>query len=439
MIEGADDPRGNHWTKAAARIWLVAIAVVVRVVVLIVGHPLDAPDTRGYRELATRLASGSLAGYGGLRTPGYPALMALLHQNTRAIWIVQLLFGVLIALAVFEATYTMCRRVRSSFAAGLLYAIAPHALVYESYMLTESTATFLLVAAFLVYVRIVTGEGVSPVWYAFLLGILVGCGVLTRPMQLILLPVFAIGLATWDARWSWRTRGRIVAVFASPALVMTLGWCSVNAAELGSFTLSTIGGRAMLGATTSFIERAGPSYQDMVAAIVPYRDSLQRATGSGSGAVWLAYDRLKSAQNVSDAVLSRRLLGMSLSAAVNAPGRWLRAVAVGWMKFWLAPGGVLRSLTASRALWVVATTPYVLLNMCFLALSVTAVVVGKVRHNIATIPGFVTILVVVIVASLTQAIAEGTGGTRYAIPFEPLFFIALAVAGTVMMRGRVRR
>jgi hypothetical protein len=188
----------------------------------------------------------------------------------------------------------------------------------------------------------------------------------------------------------------------------------------------------MLGVTTDFIERAGPSYQDMVAVIVPYRDSLRRTTGSGSGAVWLAYERLKSAQKVNDAVLSRRLLGMSLSAAINAPAKWVGAVAVGWMKFWVAPGGLLRSLTSSHMLWVVATVPYVLLNICFLVLALTVVVSGKVRRKVTRIPGFVTILVAVIVASVTQAVAEGTGGTRYAVPFEPLFFIALAVAGAAV-------
>jgi hypothetical protein len=213
-------------------------------------------------------------------------------------------------------------------------------------------------------------------------------------------------------------------------VLVTLGWCAVNKAVFGTFTLSTLGGIAMLNVTNGFIEKAEPRYQPLVGVILPHRAELIRANGTGANVGWLAYRDLRQTSGLDDAALSKELVAMSVSAAAAAPRQWLAVVAKGWAKFWLAPGGLVRDLSGSTLLGAVTAAPYIAANIGFLFLSALALVHRTLRRRFTAARALWLIAVIAAVASVAQAVTEGTSGTRYAIPYQPLFFVVLATAGT---------
>jgi hypothetical protein len=93
--------------------------------------PLTAPDTQGYNALASRLRH--------------------FDQEPRLIWLVQLCFGLAMSVTLFHICYAITRSTRWSLIAAIPYAVGPHFLVYESYLLTEPLCTLLLILSIYLY------------------------------------------------------------------------------------------------------------------------------------------------------------------------------------------------------------------------------------------------------------------------------------------------
>src|SRR5579871_2362735 len=74
----------------------------------------------------------------GIRTPVYPALLAICGINLRAIFMVQALLGIAAALLIFQLAL---RRTGNSLVAlliGLVCSLSPDVLLHESSVMTET-------------------------------------------------------------------------------------------------------------------------------------------------------------------------------------------------------------------------------------------------------------------------------------------------------------
>lgn len=198
-----------------------------------------------------------------LRTPGYPLLLALFGARTVPVIVLQHLFNVALAVAIYLFALRRGRFV--AVAAALLFALDPPSIHYANKVLTETLFTALLFVAFWMGTRSVYPErsegsaeqarltmpsSAGPpsipryardkLIHASLHGVLAGALVLTRPVAIVYFAVVAIVFALT------RVPRRTIALFTAAALVLPLAWAVRNKIEGGDFTVSVIGANNLL-------------------------------------------------------------------------------------------------------------------------------------------------------------------------------------------------
>lgn len=239
-------------------LWVVlALALSVRLLLagVLIAHPERAAagtDATQYLALGHNLATAGVFSQDeappytpdAIRTPGYPALIALLAWLTGprplvAVVIVQAALGALVAVGAA----LLARRLLGSpadAAAGALAALAPGLVILGGFASAE-----VAFAAWLIGGSLLLLEGLDrgSLWPAALGGLCFGAATLTRPIGVMLLPAVAIagiihGLMRTPRRIAW---GQLAAAVAAFLLLPGL-WMARNAATFGHFSLSTISG-----------------------------------------------------------------------------------------------------------------------------------------------------------------------------------------------------
>jgi hypothetical protein len=208
-------------------------------------------DQGGYKQLGAAMArSGEFTRFPEspefipevIRTPGYPAFVAVIYrlfgESTLAVAIAQSLVFVLICLLV----YSIGRRLageRAAAAGAMITALFPPLPYYGALVLTEVWTTFVLVAAMLVCLRAVQGGRTRDFVIA---GALFSATTLVRP-AFVLLP-FGLAIAMPLLIGEQRNRRRLGqwASFAAVAAIVLVPWFTYNYVYLGRFTLSPAGG-----------------------------------------------------------------------------------------------------------------------------------------------------------------------------------------------------
>ncbi|MGE3492481.1 MAG: ArnT family glycosyltransferase [Vicinamibacterales bacterium] len=209
-------------------------------------------DQRGYQRLAESLATtGQFTRYAGtdtfapevIRTPGYPAFVAVIYRlfgvgNNTAVAIAQALVLAAVCLLVFTLVKRAWHPRAALLAAGLtaLYSPLPY---FGGLVVTELWTAFVATAAMLVVLRAAQGGALRDFALA---GALLSATTLVRP-AFFLMPFFfaiAVPVLVRSQRATARLKGwALLAVVA--ALVM-VPWFAYNYVNLGQFTLSPAGG-----------------------------------------------------------------------------------------------------------------------------------------------------------------------------------------------------
>jgi 4-amino-4-deoxy-L-arabinose transferase-like glycosyltransferase len=208
-------------------------------------------DQGGYQQLGAAMArSGEFTRFPEspvfipevIRTPGYPAFVAVIYRlfgtSTLPVAIAQALVFALICLIV----YALARRIagdRTATVAALMTALFAPLPYYGALVLTEVWTTFVLMAAMLVCVRAVQQGRTRDFLIA---GLLFSGTTLVRP-AFVLLP-FGLAIAMPLLVPSERNRRRAGqwATLAAVAAITMVPWFTYNYVYLGRFTLSPAGG-----------------------------------------------------------------------------------------------------------------------------------------------------------------------------------------------------
>lgn len=274
-------------------------------------------DTPSYAAPAdSMLREGSFLGVDGkpdsLRTPGYPALLALHRAFTaspRAPGLTQCLLESGTAALTADAAMLLVPH-PLAWTAGLLYALDPMAAAHAPLLASEPLFVFLLVACAWMLLRAAGWRS------AALAGALLGASALTRPVAVYLWVPWSLGLlAFWGTRrWTWA-----LAFALSAALPVGL-WCARNAAVFGSFEISSMSGMNLYywegGAVLAAVE--GKPFSET-------RGRLERE----DAAIATAQAPFES---------SRRLRALAREIFAAHPGTLLRLHAMATLKMMLAPG-----------------------------------------------------------------------------------------------------
>jgi 4-amino-4-deoxy-L-arabinose transferase-like glycosyltransferase len=208
-------------------------------------------DQGGYKQLGAAMArSGKFTRFPEspvfipevIRTPGYPAFVAVVYRlfgaSTLPVAIAQALVFALICLIV----YALARRIageKTATVAAFMTALFPPLPYYGALVLTEVWTTFVLMAAMLVCVRAVQRGRTRDFMIA---GLLFSGTTLVRP-AFVLLP-FGLAIAMPLLVPSERNRRRAGqwATLAAVAAITMVPWFTYNYVYLGRFTLSPAGG-----------------------------------------------------------------------------------------------------------------------------------------------------------------------------------------------------
>lgn len=169
------------------------------------------------------------------RPPGYPLMLALMLDGAPDSAFVDRVRGVQMVLGMLTVLLGMALAgllfgVGGAIAAGVLLALTPQLVIYESYLLTETATTFVLALAALAGVAAIRAQqrrGRLVAAAAF--GILIGASLLLRP-TLQHLPLFLLLLVALPRLRRWR--GAAGVAFLACALVVA-PWMLRNVQQFG--------------------------------------------------------------------------------------------------------------------------------------------------------------------------------------------------------------
>jgi hypothetical protein len=333
--------RRNPNLLTALWAWLaMVVAIVVRLLLWLIYQPVSFSDTPSYRRLAESVSNG-FERYDGTRTPGYPAFLALVGSD-KNVWLVQMAFGVLIALALFYLGWRMSGK---AWIGGLL-SIAHSAnlgqLFFEANLLTETLTTFCLaIVAVCVYRLLQEGNNLHP-GLVFLAGLGAAIALLTRPL-FIYLPVL-VGLAfllfkpgqLFSFHFNRQSLAKL-GLFSIPVLLLAGGWILFIHQRFGDWALTTMTGYHLVQHTGDYFEYVPDEYAELRDTYIHYRDAHIAEYGTQTNTIWEAIPEMSEVSGLNFYDLSRTLAKISVRLILQHPDLYLNNVLQGWWMFWRAP------------------------------------------------------------------------------------------------------
>ncbi|MBI5863913.1 MAG: hypothetical protein HZB38_05295 [Planctomycetes bacterium] len=257
------------------RLWQALLIVlivggVVRVLATASLSLIIQNDSVEYLKYTRAILAGDFAPPRPDRTPGYPALLALVFAtfgpSPTALLAIQHALGLCGCLLLAWATAVRSGPLAGAFA-GTLAATDPWLLCFESYAMTEAPSTVFVLAATAV-VLIPTRRRL--IWGG-VLGLLLAALCLIRPTFQVIVPFFALAFAL-DGGGGWRDRTvRLSAVLAALAIGLA-PWLLFQRATQGEARLSFGNGAHLFSgvARVGLVKEDYPLPPDVQAAYAPY-------------------------------------------------------------------------------------------------------------------------------------------------------------------------
>jgi len=421
-------------------LYLVALGAVVRLALVLVYAPQSYPDTGTYFDLARRIEHSTLLTYGGQRTPGYPLLLLAAGLNPYVVWLLQALMGIAIsALSYFIVALCSPSR-RAALVSGAVHSLALNQVFFEANLLSETAATFWIVLSMVLFALTIRRPGTGlPGW----LGIVSAMAALTRPIYLVLAPVYALLLLFGMPRGCAL---RVTAIFSVTLLVPILLWASVNKAATGKFTMTTLTGYSLSNHAGGFFELA-PEKDALIRDIyLKHREERRSESPSHTHAntAIAARSELLQRTGLSPVDLSGELARISLALFYAHPLLYAKSVLESWTSFWAVPNfwrlGDIRPPLVQKSLqsaWRVEQSLMRVANLAFVMLSAFVAITFARKWRLLRQGDLVALALIAVIwsSSLLQALFEYGDNPRFAIPTEPLVVCFLAWAAVAMRRS----
>lgn len=430
---------------------LAGIAVLVRVILILAYTPVTTIDSASYLDLAHRLSSWHLQGSPGARTPGYPALLLLVGYSPTAIWCVQAALGVAATLLLYRLIRSLGGVPGVALIAALLYALDLEVLAVEHFVLTETVAGFLIIAASVIAVRTI-GDRAQRFGLAWLLGLTLACLCIVRPDTLALAVYLAVGVGLLAGVRGTRSLGRgarLTAAALVPAVLVLAGWAAVNRATIGVTTVSTVLGHDMIDHVAPYVRVEAGADHAITAAYVAARSERDAHGGDLANLSIAAQPAIERATHLDAAHLSGRLLSIALGVIAHHPIQYVASSVKQWPRFFIPPnypysftGGFGASLI--HAIWKLQRAIRLLISIIFVVLCLAALVgFLRRRSGLLSAPGALLAGAVGVGLLVATFLAYGETG-RYGYVYYPLVLAVSAVsaqplAAMARERGRLAR
>ncbi len=390
--------------------------------------PMTGPDSASYESMASYIASSDFTDYLAKRTPVYPLLILLCRFDHGLLWVIQSIMGIAVSLMLFSMAYTRTGRLFPSFLAGLSYSFFITLTLFEMFVLTETMSIFLVVLSLFLFMR-TSRPGREGVVYCLALGLVVSLAGLTRPLLLILVPLYIAFIV-----YRWQAAGKAAAgkvrgllCFAVPAVGIVLGWCVFNMVAAGYFGPTSFTGYNLTQHSGAFMELAGDEYSEIRDVYLKHREIQRNEIGTHSMAIWRAVPEMQEATGLSYGELSRKLARLSIGLFVRHPIHYSQGVAKAWLRFWTFNDSCppLDETDSKGVRNILAIVWWMENRLFLLPEAVFMIVVLSFLYSIIfrkKVDSEWDLLIVLIVAaaSVLQAMMEFGENARYSIPFRPL-------------------
>jgi hypothetical protein len=427
-------------TAGRALAIVVLVGVVVRVAWWLSYEPVVEGDAITYMTIAMHLQNGTLHLYDGAAPPAYPLLIMLAGFDAHRIWAIQSLLGIAAPVILFGLALRATGSTAAGLVAGLGAALALDQLVLESFLVTETMSTFLLVAGVWLLVDLRLRE--RPLWSVALLSTVFSLAGLTRPFLLFMLPLSLLWVLRppeGTAPLTTRRRLRRLVAWAVPAAVLVGGVSLYNGVTLGVYGPSTMTGFRLAQHAGAWMEEAPDRDAVIRDVYLAHRERFRAEGRSHADVIWAAIPEMQRRTGLSYGALSQRVGALSAGLIARRPLRYAASAGRAWLRFWkktvmLRPDH-LRAEEA-RGFWTAGAWAQraggIAVNAAFLAVAAWALLRRVRLHPVES-----TLLAVVLVASVVQALAELSDNGRFAVPFQPLVWVAVVIAGhrLVVLRG----
>lgn len=442
-----------------ARSWQPALAMIVGVALverlaLAWLYPVRAfSDTGAYRRAAQSIASG-WSHYDGVRTPGYPAFLALWGGDAR-VYLAQLGLGVTITLIFFFLGWRLWRSPVLGLAAALAHTLNLGQLFFEAHLLSETLATFWVVVSLgLAWAWFEVAPRWRP-WLGLGVGISAALAGLTRPLfvflpfwlglALALMPVLSAhgGLRQRLCSLEWRTLLAVVL----PAAVLIGAWMAFIHARFGMWNVTTMTGYNLIQHTGYYFEYVPDEYAALRDVYLRYRDARMAQYGTQTNAIWQAIPEMMQASGLGFYDLSRTLARLSWQLIREPPTLYLHYVLKGWWLFWRAPivwvaenfrlPALLPWVTG--LIWVERGILFAT-NLLFLVGSAGWFLLPRVRRGLPLHPYQALLAATVWVTSVVQTLPDHGDNPRFLVPMQSLVVIwVLGLGVAFWKRWQARR
>jgi hypothetical protein len=417
--------------------WLTfGIAAIERILIGLVYPVTPLSDTASYR----RSADAILAGWGpydGTRTPGYPALMALVGPDNN-LYVAQLMLGFGITLLFFYIGWKLSKRGWFAALVALAHSFSLQQLFFEANLMTETLTTFWLVLAwagmaFLLLDQAEGGDDIGrKVGAAFLTGLAVAFALITRPLFIFLPFWFAFFVIVAWRNIPLNIRWLAAVAVLLPGLVMAALWMNFIHERFNTWSLSAMTGYHMVqhaGAWFEYLPDEDAAIRDVY---IKYRDARIAKTGTQTNTIWEAIPELQQVTGDSFYGLSKTMQKLSLQLIVEYPDLFLKSAAEGWIWYWKAPVywkaenvanpiavQILRMLILfQRGLLVAA-------NLIFIVGSVLVVFWRKIRERFGMNLFIWFTLGALWATSLLQTMLDHGDNPRFLVPMQSLVILVV--------------
>ncbi|MBU2609823.1 MAG: hypothetical protein KJ606_02580, partial [Chloroflexi bacterium] len=334
--------------------WLIivaAVALLERALLYLFYRPVAYNDTASYRRLAEAIQHGWTS-YDGTRMPGYPAFLALVGVDER-VYAAQLALGFLTTLLFFYIGWRVSGKGWFGALAALAHTLNLQQLFFEANLITESLATFFIVASLAGIAwlflpsrrcaqhRFGASDDKRPLWQivavALASGLTGGLATLTRALFIFLPFWAALFLLIF-----WRTAARKIRWSAALAaglagLLIIAAWVNFIHQRFGMWSVTTMSGYHLVQHTGLFFEYVPDEYAAIRDTYIQYRQARVAQTGEPGNAIWDAIPALEQVSGLGFVPLSNLLAKISIQLILEHPGLYLRSVLQGWLWFWKAP------------------------------------------------------------------------------------------------------
>lgn len=426
--------KAGEWSKKHPYTFLFVFGVLIRALIYLLynGHVSIFNDSGGYITMAEMIRSWDFSNFNGTRTPGYPFLIFLANLSGPLTAIYQSILGMLTSLMLFYIFYKNSKNLSFSLLIGLIPSIFLHLLFYERAILTENLTLFCLVFCVWVLFKTSFFSQRLSLFHILLIGLVSTLALVVRPMFVILPPLIAFYYLVLNFRRGIFHNLIRILIVCLPAFIFYFAWSSFNEKHTGYKTITAYSGINIAQTTVFFAENADDKYADIRDLHVRKRDSLIANDADPAMAIWYVYADLERKDSLTVAEFSQLLNPMNDDLLKNNKFAYLKRVTQSWINFWGT--GMMWNYDsfpikeikwALTGFWLFIMTPIIIFLKILFLIICTFHFYKRIRNRkwLFTFDFFCVLLI--LGASVGQALVTFGSNARFSMPFFPLIIIVV--------------